>query len=118
MEFGRIRKWISRGRAGLNLTGSWLSRHADEPFVILTGARVPADNNGSERDIRSLAAARNDGGTHRVDWSADAFARIKSIIVTGMKNGVRFIEYGIEVVRAKLRGDPLPLPLTAAPDTS
>ena len=62
MEFGRIRKWISRGRAGLNLTGSWLSRHADEPFVILTGARVPADNNGSERDIRSLVAARSELG--------------------------------------------------------
>jgi len=62
LEFGRIRKWISRGRAGLNLTGSWLSRHADEPFVILTGARVPADNNGSERDIRSLVAARSELG--------------------------------------------------------
>jgi len=95
-----------------------LFKHCDELFTFLNDPRVPADNNGSERDIRSLAAARNDGGTHRVDWSADAFARIKSIIVTGMKNGVRFIEYGIEVVRAKLRGDPLPLPLTAAPDTS
>ena len=95
-----------------------LFKHCDELFTFLNDPRVPADNNGSERDIRSLAAARNDGGTHRVDWSADAFARIKSIIVTGMKNGVRFIEYGIEVVRTKLCGDPLPLPLTAAPDTS
>jgi hypothetical protein len=43
--------------------------------------------------------------SHRTDWSAVAFARIKSVIVTGMKNGVRFIEYGTEVVRAKLRGE-------------
>jgi hypothetical protein len=93
-------------------------KHCDELFTFLDDPQVPADNNGSERDIRSLAAARNDGGTHRADWSAAAFARIKSVIVTGMKNGVRFIEYGTEVVRAKLRGERLPLPLAAATDTS
>jgi hypothetical protein len=46
-----------------------------------------------------------------------AFARLKSIIVTGMKNHVRFIQYGIDVVRAKLRGERLPLPLATTPDT-
>ncbi len=95
-----------------------LYKHCDELFTFLDDPRVPADNNGTERDIRSLAAARSDGGTHRADWSAAAFARIKSVIVTGMKNQVRFIQYGIEVVRAKLSGERLPLPLTAAPDTS
>jgi transposase len=95
-----------------------LYKHCDELFTFLDDPAVPADNNGSERDIRSLAAARNDGGTHRADWSAAAFARLKSIIVTGMKNHVRFIHYGIEVVRAKLRGERLPLPLAAASDTS
>jgi hypothetical protein len=79
---------------------------------------VPADHNGTERDIRSLAAARSDGGTHRADWCPAAFARLKSVIVTGMKNQVRFIKSGIEVVRAKLRGERLPLPLAAAPDAS
>lgn len=88
-----------------------LFKHCDELFTFLYDPQVPADNNGTERDIRSLAAARNDGGTHRAPWSADAFARIKSVIVTGMKNGVRFAQYGIEVVRAKLRGACLPLPL-------
>jgi hypothetical protein len=88
-----------------------LFKHCDELFTFLDDPRVPADNNGSERDIRSLAAARNDGGTHRAQWSATAFARIKSVIVTSMKNGVRFINYGLEVVRAKLQGQPLPLPL-------
>jgi transposase len=92
-----------------------LFKHCDELFTFLSNPAVPADNNGTERDIRSLAAARSDGGTHRADWSAEAFARLKSIIATGMKNGVRFIQYGTEVVRAKLRGSPLPLPL--APDT-
>jgi hypothetical protein len=95
-----------------------LFKHCEELFTFLDDARVPADNNGSERDIRSLAAARNDGGTHRADWSAAAFARIKGVIVTGMKNGVRFIAYGLEVVRAQLRGEPLPLPLASVPNTS
>jgi hypothetical protein len=89
-----------------------LVKHCDELFTFLYDARVPADNNGCERDIRSLAAARNDGGTHRVDWSATAFAHLKSIIATGMKNGVRFIHYGLDVVRAKLSAQPLPLPLS------
>jgi Transposase IS66 family/zinc-finger binding domain of transposase IS66 len=95
-----------------------LYRHCDELFTFLDDPAVPADNNGTERDIRSLAAIRSDGGTHRADWSATAFARIKSIIVTGMKNHVRFVHYGIEVVRAKLRGERLPLPLAPTPDTS
>jgi hypothetical protein len=95
-----------------------LYKHCDELFTFLDDPAVPADNNGTERDIRSLAAARSDGGTHRADWSAAAFARLKSVIVTGMKNQVRFIQYGIDVVRAKLRGERLPLPLAAIPDTS
>jgi hypothetical protein len=90
-----------------------LFRHCDELFTFLDDPQVPADNNGAERDIRSLVAARNDGGTHRAGWSADAFARLKSIVATGMKNGVRFIHYGIDVVRAKLQGARLPLPLAA-----
>lgn len=90
---------------------SRLFRHCDELFTFLNDPLVPSDNNGCERDIRSMAAARNDGGTHRAEWSASAFAQIKSVIVTGMKNGVSFIRYGIEVVRAKLRGGELPVPL-------
>src|SRR5262249_22015339 len=94
-----------------------LYKHCDELFTFLDDPAVPAGHNGTEGDIRSLAAARNDGGTNRADWSAAAFARLKSVIVTGMKNHVRFIRYGIEVVRAKLRGEHLPLPLAATPDT-
>jgi len=46
-----------------------------------------------------------------------AFVPLKSIIVTGMKDGVRFVPSGIAVVRAKLAGQALPLPFAAAPDT-
>jgi hypothetical protein len=90
-----------------------LVKHCDELFTFLADARVPADNNGTERDIRSLAAARSDGGVHRSSWSAAAFATIKSVVVTGMKNGMRFVEYGLSVVQAKLAGQRLPLPLAS-----
>jgi hypothetical protein len=63
-----------------------LYQHCDELFTFLGDPAVLADNHGTERDIRSLAAARSDGGTHRADGSAAAFARLKSVIVTGMKN--------------------------------
>jgi hypothetical protein len=74
--------------------------------------RMDRRKTGGWPGVHVLAAS------HRTDRSAAAFARIKSVIVTGMMNGVRFIEYGTEVVRAKLRGERLPLPLTAATDTS
>jgi hypothetical protein len=86
--------------------------------TFLDDPAMPADNNGTERDIRSLAAARSDGGTHRADWSAAEFTQLKSVIVTGMKNRLRFIRYGIEEVRAQLRGERVPVPLAATPDTS
>jgi hypothetical protein len=107
---------------GIAATEFQVTRLTGASFIVSTPKQddpaVPADNNGTERDIRSLAAARDDGGTHRADWSAAAFARLKSVIVTGLKNQVRFIRYGIEVVRAKLRGQRRPLPLAAPPDTS
>jgi hypothetical protein len=89
-----------------------LFKHCDELFTFLDDPRVPADNNGCERDIRSLAAARNDGGVHRTEWSAAAFARIKTVIVTSLKNGLRFIHYGLDAVRARLKGEALPIPVT------
>jgi len=90
-----------------------LFKHCDELFTFLDDPRVPPDNNGTERDIRSLAAARSDGGVHRAGWSAAAFARLKSVVVTGMKNGKRFIAYGLDVVRATLSGAKLPLPVAS-----
>jgi hypothetical protein len=95
-----------------------LYKHCHELFTFLDDPAVPADNSGTERNIRSLAAARSDGGTHRADWSAAAFVRLQSVIVTGIKNRVRFVQYGIEVVRAKLPGERLSLPLPATPDIS
>ena len=64
-----------------------------------------------QRIVRSVAAVRADRGTNRTSWGADAFACIKSVVRTCAKAGKSFLSYGLEVVRAQLRGQPEPLPV-------
>jgi transposase len=45
-----------------------LFKHCGELFTFLDHADVPSDNSACERDIRSVAAARGDGGVNRTDW--------------------------------------------------
>jgi transposase len=85
--------------------------HCDELLTFLDDPRVPATNNGTETDIRGVAAARSDGGVNRSDWGAAAFANLKSIIRTCQKSGYSFFGYGMALVRATLTGSELPLPL-------
>jgi hypothetical protein len=87
-----------------------LRRHQDELLVFLDVPGVPPDNNACERDIRSVAAARADGGVNRSTWGADAFAVAKSIIRTCQKNGRRFFDYALDALGASGQGQPLPLP--------
>ena len=89
-------------------------RHRFELLTFLEHAEVPADNNLSERDVRSVAAARNDGGVNRTAWGADAFATWKSIVRTCQKNGLNFLDYGLSLVRAGALGTDLPLPLDSS----
>jgi len=93
-----------------------LRKYADEMLTFLELPHVPPDNNPAERDIRSVAAARSDGGVNRTDWGAKAFANAKTVIRTCQKQGRNFLEYGLEVVQAVLAGQTPPLPLS--PDTS
>ena len=86
-------------------------RHRFELLTFLEHANVPADNNTCERDIRSVVAARNDGGVNRSDWGAAAFATWKSVIRTCQKNGLNFLNYGLSVIRTRAIGGALPLPL-------
>jgi hypothetical protein len=87
-----------------------LHKHVDELFTFLEQADVPPDNNLCERDIRSVAAARSDGGVNRTDWGATAFANIKSVVRTCQKRGASFFRYGLHLVQAALAGQPPPLP--------
>ena len=89
-----------------------LDKHVNELFTFLEKPAVPPDNTPSERDIRSVAATRADGGVNRADWGAKAFSNAKSIIRTCQKQGRRFLQYGLELIRAVAANRPPPLPLT------
>lgn len=91
-----------------------LVRHRFELLTFLEQAHVPPDNNMGERDIRSVAAARNDGGVNRSDWGANAFATLKSVVRTCQKNGLNYLDYGLSLVRARAAGMNLPLPLDSS----
>lgn len=88
-----------------------LHKYVDELFTFLELPHVPPDNTPAERDIRSVAAARSDGGVNRTDWGAKAFAHAKSVIRTCQKQGRHFLQYGLEVVRATAARQSPPLPL-------
>jgi hypothetical protein len=88
-----------------------LNKYVDELFTFLEMPHVPADNTPAERDIRSVAAARADGGVNRTDWGAKAFAHAKSVIRTCQKQGRNFLHYGLQLVRAAAARQPPPLPL-------
>ena len=88
-----------------------LEKYADEMFTFLELPHVPPDNTPAERDIRSVAAARADGGVNRTAWGAQAFAHAKSVIRTCQKQGRNFLQYGLQVVRAASAGQSPPLPL-------
>lgn len=107
--------WRSSSDADCQRIYNRLRKHKDELWVFLDHPEIPADNNAAERDIRSVAAARSDGGVNRSDWGAKAFAVAKSIVRTCQKAGLNFFHYSqgaIDKIRAR---QPAPLPV---PDTS
>lgn len=89
-----------------------LRRHRDELLVFLDHPDVPPDNNAAERDIRSVAAARSDGGVNRTDWGAKAFGVAKSIVRTCQKNGRNFFRYALSALDHLATGHPAPLPVS------
>ena len=79
-------------QADCNRINRRLVRYRQDLLRFLEDAQVPPDNNLAERDIRSVAAARSDGGVNRSDAGANAFANLKSIIRTCQKNGRNFLQ--------------------------
>ncbi len=57
-------------------------------FTFLDHPELPADNNGSERELRPTATYRKVTGGFRSDWGADLFAGVRSVIGTAARRGV------------------------------
>ncbi len=69
-------------------------------FTFLDYPEVPADNNGSERELRPTATYRKVTGGFRSDWGADLFAGVRSVIGTAARRGVS----AYQAIQQTLRG--------------
>ena len=57
-------------------------KHRSHLFTFLDHPKVPADNNGSKRELRPTATYRKVTGGFRPDWGAGLFAGVRSVIGT------------------------------------
>jgi len=70
-----------------------LMRYRDQIFPFLYIEEMPADNNGSERDIREMVMARKTSNAYRTGEGLKILAQIKSIIATRRKRGLNVFEH-------------------------
>jgi transposase len=54
----------------------------------MTDRDVPPTNNGSERAIRPSTTFRKVTGGSRADWGADFYAKVRSVLNTGRRQGL------------------------------
>ena len=69
-------------------------------FTFLDHPEVPADNNGSERELRPMATYRKVTGGFRSTWGADLFAAVRSVIGTAARRGMD----AYQAIQQTLRG--------------
>ena len=81
-------------------------KHRSHLFTFLDHPEVPADNNGSERELRPTATYRKVTGGFRSKWGADLFAGVRSVIGTAARRGVG----AYQAIQQTLRGQAIPYP--------
>jgi transposase len=64
----------------------------DDYLRFTTDWRIPADNNGSERDIRMIKLRQKISGCLRTLTGATQFCAIRSYLSTATKHGLNFLE--------------------------
>lgn len=64
-----------------------LRKHSNALLTFLYHPKVPPDNNGSERAIRNIKVKQKVSGQFKSDSGANAFAVLRSILDTAIKNG-------------------------------
>ncbi|MEA3401443.1 MAG: IS66 family transposase [Armatimonadota bacterium] len=62
-------------------------KHRDSLFTFLQREDVPADNNASERALRTPVVHRKVSGGFRSRWGAEAYATVSTVLQTARKHG-------------------------------
>ena len=75
-------------------------------FTFLDHPELPADNNGSERELRPTATYRKVTGGFRSAWGADLYAAVRSVIGTAARRGID----AYTAIQLTLRGQTAPYP--------
>ena len=75
-------------------------------FTFLDHPELPADSNGSERELRPTATYRKVTGGFRSSWGADLYAAVRSVIGTAARRGVD----AYTAIQQTLRGQTEPYP--------
>jgi transposase len=75
-------------------------------FTFLDHPELPADNNGSERELRPTATYRKVTGGFRSTWGADLFAAVRSVIGTAARRGVDAYQAIQQTLRGQAALDP------------
>jgi transposase len=73
----------------------------DDYLRFTTDWRVPADNNGSERDIRMIKLRQKVSGCMRTLTGARQFCAIRSYLSTAAKHGVHFFDALVMLTRGR-----------------
>jgi hypothetical protein len=108
----RLGRLVADDNLGVHADVARLQRRLDEHFhgvlTFLDRTDVPADNNGTERDLRALAVYRKVTGGTRSPQGSLTVARMMSISQTLRKNDLPLRDWVIGLHDAHLQGRPPP----------
>lgn len=78
-----------------------LIERQDDYLRFTSDWRIPADNNGSERDIRMIKLRQKVSGCQRTLLGAQQFCAIRSYLATAAKHGMNFFDALVQLAEGR-----------------
>jgi hypothetical protein len=84
-----------------NALAKRLIERQNDYLRFTTDWRIPADNNGSERDIRMIKLRQKVSGCQRTLLGAEQFCAIRSYLATAAKHGMNFFDALVQLAEGR-----------------
>jgi hypothetical protein len=84
-----------------NALAKRLIERQDDYLRFTTDWPIPADNNGSERDIRMIKLRQKVSGCQRTLLGAEQFCAIRSYLATAAKHGLNFFDALVQLAEGR-----------------